>query len=94
VVFSQRLLRRASGGGRVLAWERMSSSLRVRNAIREGKVHLLRPMMQTNVEELVSIDWTLAELIATGKVKYDEALKFADNATYLNELLKVRGAYS
>ncbi len=93
VVFSQRLLRKASGTGRVLAWERMSGSLRVRNAIREGKVHLLRAMMQTNVEELVSIDWSLAELVASGKVKYEEALKYSDSPTYLNELLKVRGAY-
>jgi twitching motility protein PilT len=93
VVFSQRLLRRASGGGRVLAWEKMSTSLRVRNAVREGKVHVLRGMMQTNVEELVSIDWTLAEFVASGRVKYDEALKYADSPTYLNELLKVRGAY-
>ncbi len=93
VVFSQRLLRRASGSGRILAWEKMSTSLRVRNAIREGKVHVLRGMMQTNVEELVSIDWTLAEFVASGKVKYEEALKYADSPTYLNELLKVRGAY-
>lgn len=93
VVFSQRLLQRASGTGRVLAWEKMSSSLRVRNAIREGKAHLLRGMMQTNVEELVSIDWNLAELVSSGKVKYDEALKYADNPTYLNDLLKVRKVY-
>ena len=93
VVFCQRLLRRASGTGRVLAWEKMSSSLRVRNAVREGKVHLLRGMMQANVEELVSIDWNLADLVASGKVRYDEALKCADSATYLNELLKVRGVF-
>jgi len=92
VVFSQRLVRRATGTGRILAWERMSTSLRVRNAIRDGKVHLLRGMMQTNVEELVSIDSTLAELVAAGKVTYDEALKCADSPTYLTELLKVRGA--
>jgi twitching motility protein PilT len=93
LVFSQRLLRRASGAGRVLAWEKMSSSLRVRNAIREGKVSQLRGMMQANVEELVSIDWTLAELIATGKVKYEEAVKYADSVTYLNDQLKVRGVF-
>jgi len=93
LVFSQRLLRRASGNGRVLAWEKMATSLRVRNAIREGKVHQLRGMMQANVEELVSIDWTLADLIVAGKVKYEEAVKFADNLIYLNELLKVRGAF-
>jgi len=93
LVFSQRLLKRTSGNGRVLAWEKMATSLRVRNAIREGKVHQLRGMMQANVEELVSIDWTLADLIVAGKVKYEEAVKFADNLIYLNELLKVRGAF-
>jgi twitching motility protein PilT len=93
LVFSQRLLLRASGTGRVLAWEKMSTSLRVRNAIREGKVSALRGMMQANVEELVSIDWTLAELVSSGKVKYEEACKYADSVTYLNELLKVRGVY-
>jgi hypothetical protein len=50
-------------------------------------------MMQANVDELVSIDWTLADMVAAGKVKYEEAVKFADNLTYLNELLKVRGAF-
>ncbi|HEX9205277.1 MAG TPA: PilT/PilU family type 4a pilus ATPase [Candidatus Deferrimicrobiaceae bacterium] len=93
LVFAQRLLKRANGQGRVLAWEKMSSSLRVRNAIRDGKVHQLRGMMQANVEELVAIDWTLADLVVAGKVRYEEAGKFADNMTYLNELLKVRGAF-
>ncbi len=93
LVFSQRLLRRASGTGRTLAWEKMSTSLRVRNAIREGKVSQLRGMMQANVEELVGIDWTLAELVSSGKVKYEEACKFADSVAYLNDLLKVRGVY-
>jgi len=93
LVFCQRLLKRAGGIGRGLAWEKMSTSLRVRNAIREGKTHQLRSMMQSNVDELVSIDWTLAELTAAGKVKYEEAVKFADNLVYLNELLKVRGAF-
>ncbi|HEX9191918.1 MAG TPA: PilT/PilU family type 4a pilus ATPase [Candidatus Deferrimicrobiaceae bacterium] len=93
LVFSQRLLRRANGQGRVMAWEKMATSLRVRNAIRDGKVHQLRGMMQANVEELVSVDWTLADLVVAGKVRYEEAVKFADNLTYLNELLKVRGAF-
>jgi twitching motility protein PilT len=91
LILSQRLLRRAGGKGRVLAWEKMATSLRVRNAIREGKTHVLRGIMQTNVEELTSIDWSLSELVATGKVKYDEALKYSDNTTYFNDLLKLRG---
>jgi twitching motility protein PilT len=93
LVFSQRLLQRASGSGRTLAWEKMSTSLRVRNAIREGKVNQMRGLMQANLEELVSIDWTLADMVASGKVKYEEALKYADNTSYLNDLLKVRGVF-
>jgi twitching motility protein PilT len=93
LVFSQRLLRRATGAGRTLAWEKMGNSLRVRNAIREGKVNQMRGLMQANLEELVSIDWTLAEMVAAGKVKYEEALKYADNTPYLNDLLKVRGVF-
>ncbi|MCL1925548.1 MAG: PilT/PilU family type 4a pilus ATPase [Syntrophorhabdaceae bacterium] len=92
LVFSQRLLKRASGVGRIMACERMSTSLRIRNAIRDGKVPQLRSMMQSNLEELVSMDVSLAELAASGKVKYEEALKFADNPDYLNELLKHKGA--
>jgi twitching motility protein PilT len=93
LIFSQRLLKRSKGTGRVLAWEKMATSLRVRNAIREGKVHQLRSMMQSNFDELVSIDWSLADLVAAGKVKYEEAVKYADNLVYLNELLKLRGAF-
>jgi twitching motility protein PilT len=93
LVLSQRLLRRSSGPGRVLAWERMSTSSRIRNAIREAKVAQLRAMMQASLDEFVNIDYNLADLVSSGKVKYEEACKFADNITYLNELLKVRGVF-
>jgi twitching motility protein PilT len=93
LIFSQRLIKSADGEGRVLAWEKMATSPRVRNSIREGKTHFIKSMMHTNLEELVSIDWTIAELVAAGKVKYEEAIKFADDLNYLNDLLKLRGVY-
>lgn len=93
MVFCQRLVKSASGQGRVLAWEKMGTSSRVRTAIREGKSHTLRGMMQTNVEELVSIDWSLAELVAAKKIKQEEATMFCDNEHYFRELLKVRGVF-
>ncbi len=93
LVFSQRLIKRADGAGRVLAWEKMATSPRVRNSIREGKTHFLKNMMQTNLEELVSIDWTIAELVAAGKVRYEEAIKLSDDLNYFNDLLKLRGVY-
>ena len=94
LVFSQRLLKRASGAGRALAWERVTSSLLVKNAIREGRAHSLRAMMQSNLPEITSIDQSLVELIASGAVSRDEAVKWADSPLYLDELLKHRGVAS
>ncbi len=90
LVVSQRLVRRASGAGRILALERMGSSLRVRNAIREGKVHQLRGLMQGRGEEFENIDESLAALVTSGKVRFDEAVKWADNTNYFAELVRLR----
>ncbi len=91
LVFSQRLVRRARGAGRVVAFERMSTSLRVRAAIREGRTHALRGYMQANHEELGSIDQSLAPLVAAGTITRDEARKYADAPAYLDDLLRARG---
>jgi twitching motility protein PilT len=92
LVLSQRLIKRARGSGRALAWERVSSSMRVRNAIREGRAHALRGLMQSNMEELASIDQSLARLVAQGDITRDEARKWADSTKYLDDLLRARGA--
>jgi twitching motility protein PilT len=91
LVLSQRLVRRAKGSGRVLALERMGTSVRVRNSIREGKVHQLRGLMQARGEEFENIDESLAGLVGSGKVRFDEAVKWADNANYFAELVRLRG---
>jgi twitching motility protein PilT len=92
LVLSQRLLKRANGSGRVLALERLGNSHRVRNAIREGKAHQLRTLMQGRSEEFENLDESLATLVNTGKVRLDEAQKWADNPGYFNELVRVRAA--
>jgi twitching motility protein PilT len=91
LVFSQRLLRRANGKGRALAWEKVSSSLVVKNAIRDGKAHSLRAMMQANLPEVTSIDQSLVELVSNGTVTREEAAKWADSPSYLDDLLRARG---
>ncbi|MGZ3422940.1 MAG: PilT/PilU family type 4a pilus ATPase [Polyangiales bacterium] len=91
LVFSQRLIKRAKGDGRVVAWERMSSSIRVRNAIREGRAHSLRALMQSNMEELASIDQSLATLVVSGSITREEARKWADSPSYLDDILRARG---
>ncbi len=91
LVISQRLVRRAGGPGRVLAIEKLATSSRIRNAIREGKVHQLRGLMQGRGEEFENIDDSLASLVISGKVRMEEALKWADSTSYLAEMVRVRG---
>jgi len=90
LVLSQRLVRRAAGVGRILALEKLATSNRVKNAIREGKVHQLRGLMQSRGEEFENIDESLAALVISGNVRFEEAQKWADNSNYLAELVRVR----
>jgi len=92
LVVSQRLVRRAGTAGRVLAIEKLATSNRIKNAIREGKMHQLRGLMQSRGEEFESIDESLAGLVVSGKVRLEEAQKWADNANYLSDMVRVRGA--
>ncbi|MBS0658965.1 MAG: PilT/PilU family type 4a pilus ATPase [Verrucomicrobia bacterium] len=91
LVFSQRLLRRRDGRGRALAYERVSTSLRVKNALREGKAYTLRGLMQSNHEELSSLDQALADLVVAGTVTREEAHQYAESPGYVDELCRVRG---
>jgi len=91
LVLSQRLVRRATGTGRVLALEHVATSVRVRNAIREGKVHQLRSLMQGRGEEYQGIDESLAGLVATGRARLEEAAVWAENPGHLAELVRMRG---
>ena len=86
LVLNQRLLRRCDGHGRALAWESLTSSARVRHALREGRAHALRAMMQSNLDELHSIDKSLADLVGRALVTREEAVKFADDPGYFEGL--------
>jgi hypothetical protein len=48
-------------------------------------------MIQSNIPELVGMDATLAELVSSGKVKLDEAEKWAEDPRYLTELATLHG---
>jgi twitching motility protein PilT len=91
LVFSQRLLPRQGAPGRVLAYEHVGGSLLVRNAIREGRVHAIRNAMQANAAEVASIDACLAGLLAAGKIRREEAVKYCDSPAFLSDLLRIRG---
>jgi Tfp pilus assembly pilus retraction ATPase PilT len=83
-------VRRADGEGRVLAWEAMNSSLRVKNAIRESRTHMLRGLAQGNQDDLIPIEKSLADLIVAGLIRRDQALRYCSSPDYLDDLVRVR----
>lgn len=89
LVFAQRLVPKKSGKGRILAFEKMVNSYRVRNLIREGKTHNIRSFMQVVADDLSSIDQSLAKHCRDGEITFEEGLKYADNASYYKDLTKV-----
>ncbi len=73
-VMSQQLLPLADGKGRVLAQEVLLANDAVRNIIRENKIHMLNTVMQTNIKGgMLAMDYSLAQLVNTRKITYEEA---------------------
>ena len=79
----QRLLPSKDKVGRVLAYEKLATSTRIKNMIRENKCHQIRTLFQQSVDEYSPLDISLAGLLKTGKISPDEALKFCENPTSL-----------
>lgn len=87
-VCSQRLIP-AMGGGRVAATEILMATPAVRNIIREGKTYQLEAVIQTGAEfGMQSMDRTLAQLIHSGIITYDEARNYAVDVEELNRLMR------
>lgn len=63
-IFSQNLVRRADGKGRVAAYEMLVATGSVRNLIREAKTHQLLSILQTSQQQgMISFDACLANLV-------------------------------
>ena len=74
-VISQRLLR-ASGGGRVAAYEVLVANDAVRNLVREGKSRQLRNVMIASQSEgMQTIEMDLARLVAAGLITMETAME-------------------
>ncbi len=80
VCIGQRLVPLKNGKGRIMAYEKLASSSRIKNLIRENKCHQIRTFFQQSAEEYMPIDMSLANLVRTGKITMDEGLKYCDNA--------------
>jgi twitching motility protein PilT len=86
-VISQSLIPRATGKGRVAAYEIMVGTPAVGNLIRENNTHQIPGVLQTHSKDgMCTLDQSLAERYAEGLIKRSEAI---DRAQDLNELTKL-----
>jgi len=79
LVLNQRLIPRKNGVGRVLAFEKLSNSSRIRNMIREGKTHQIRSIFQHAADEFHPIDISLNALVRKNEISLEEAAKYSEN---------------
>ncbi len=79
-VLCQELLPRADGKGRVVAVEVMVATTSIRNLIREGKTFQIPNYLQMgNAMGMLTLDQSLTQLIESGTVTLEEALKRAQH---------------
>lgn len=75
--------------GRTLASEILFANPAVRNTIREGKTYLIDNIIETSAElGMRTLERALAELVTTGKISEEVALKFCLRPELLTKLLK------
>jgi twitching motility protein PilT len=87
-VISQQLLTRVDGQGRVVAIEVMIVNAAVRNMIREGKVHQVNNVIQTNASRgMQTMDDALVELFKKGLVSKADILERCVDKDYVKKLL-------
>lgn len=87
-VISQRLIP-SVGGGRVPGTEVLVATPAVKSIVRDKKSHLLDNVIQTSADMgMMTMDMSLANLVAKGKVTYETAVQYAANPEYLRVLVK------
>jgi twitching motility protein PilT len=88
-VLSQTLLPKASGTGRVPAFEVMIANTAVRNLIRDGKTYELNNVMQLNAGEgMQTLDQCLAGLVRMKSITPEEALAHSSHPERLQKLIQ------
>jgi twitching motility protein PilT len=88
-IFAQQLLRKIDGRGRVPSLEILINTPAVANLIREGKVHQIYSVLQTNTKEgMTTMDNYIKELYLKGIVSKQEALTNVHNIVEFDQLLR------
>ena len=87
-ICAQRLVP-AIGGGRVVAAEIMIADAAIRALIRDGKTHQIDNAIQTGADKgMQTMDRTLAKLVQTGVITYDDAREYAVDINELTRLVR------
>ncbi len=87
-IFTQQLVPKASGDGRVLAYELLIATPAVRNQIREGKTHQILSSIQTGGQiGMITMDACLAELHLKRLISFDVGLSRAVDAKEFERLV-------
>lgn len=77
------------GGGRIRALEVLSGTPAIRSIIASGRFHQLAGILQATEDQTsVALDHYLADLVTSGKVMSEEALKQCDNEEVFKSLLR------
>jgi len=87
-IVCQRMLPR-SGGGQVAVAEVMMVTPPIQSLIKEGSLYQINNIVQTSREEgMVSLDWSLAELVKTNAISIEDALNNANDPQQLRYMLQ------
>lgn len=87
-VLCQTLIPKASGQGRVAAFEVMVGNTAIRNLIREGKTHEINGVIMLGRNDgMQTLDQSLAALVQEGSIKKSEALLKTSHPNYLIKLI-------
>jgi len=87
-ICAQRLIP-SIGGGRIAAAEIMVANSAIRSLIRDGKTHQIDSMIQTGASAgMQTMDATLAKLVKSGTVSYNDARDFAVDVENFDRLAR------
>ncbi|HWA51751.1 MAG TPA: type IV pilus twitching motility protein PilT [Patescibacteria group bacterium] len=87
-VVSQRLMP-AISGGRIVATEVMTASNAIKTAIREGKTHQIRSVIQTSGNQgMYTLESSLASMVKEGKITAEVATNYSTEPEELARLMR------
>lgn len=88
-IITQQLIPLADGSGRVAAFEVLVGTDGILNLIRENKAHQINSALQTGAKEgMCTLDFSLAQLVNSGRITLESAIEKASNKNELMQYLK------